>query len=160
MQIFVLLPMVINDIERVCENLLWERKDHHMRNPFTAWGLICHPNKFGGLGIDNTSVWNKALISIYGILLIRSQLSFKYLGVPIASSRLNKNDYGILVDKFTANVKFWGSRSISYESRVVLIKSMHIRVIGIQMLMHSGGGYQMLQENIQSKSATNAFEVT
>ena len=48
-------------------------------------------------------------------------LPFRYLGVPITASRLNKLECRALVDKITARIKTWSTRHLSYAGRAALI---------------------------------------
>ena len=48
-------------------------------------------------------------------------LPFRYLGLPITTSRLTKGEWRILVDKITAKILVWTSRHISYVGRLVLV---------------------------------------
>lgn len=53
-------------------------------------------------------------------------MPFKYLGVPMASRKINVNVQQCmpLVDKITTKVKYWISRFLSYRGRVQLIKNV------------------------------------
>lgn len=51
-------------------------------------------------------------------------LPFKYLGVPIVSSRLTKMECRSLLDKMNTQIQVWSSRNISYAGRVILINSV------------------------------------
>ena len=49
---------------------------------------------------------------------------FRYLGLPVAASRLSKGECRLLVEKITAIILIWGSKHISYAGRVILINSV------------------------------------
>ena len=51
-------------------------------------------------------------------------LPFSYLGVNISAKRLGKDDCQFLIDKITAKIKTWGTRSLSYAGRAQLVNSV------------------------------------
>ncbi|KAL9241975.1 hypothetical protein vseg_016025 [Gypsophila vaccaria] len=54
----------------------------------------------------------------------RGSLPFKYLGVPISSKKLTKNEGMKLLDRITARIIGWGTRHLSYAGRLVLVQSV------------------------------------
>lgn len=48
----------------------------------------------------------------------------QYLGIPIVSSRLTKIECSALIDKITARVRQWATRTLSYAGRLTLINSI------------------------------------
>ncbi|XP_074293104.1 uncharacterized protein LOC141620024 [Silene latifolia] len=54
----------------------------------------------------------------------RGNLPFKYLGIPISSKKMTKNDGMKLVDKITSKIRAWGARHLSYSGRLTLIRSV------------------------------------
>ena len=60
--------------------------------------------------------------SIFGFPL--GSLPFKYLGVPLITTRLIATDCKILVDKFIARVKCWTTKYLSFAGCLQLIKSV------------------------------------
>ncbi|XP_074277549.1 uncharacterized protein LOC141601180 [Silene latifolia] len=54
----------------------------------------------------------------------RGALSFKYLGVPISSKRLTKNERAKLTDKIVARIRAWGTRRLSYAGCLVLVNAV------------------------------------
>lgn len=63
---------------------------------------------------------------ITGLNLYRPTLSlpFRYLGVPLISSKLRKVDCLALVEKMTSRVKSWTCRFLSYAGRAQLVKTI------------------------------------
>ncbi|XP_074300104.1 uncharacterized protein LOC141631314 [Silene latifolia] len=55
---------------------------------------------------------------------VQGQLPFKYLGVPISSKKISKNDGMKLVDKVVARLRSWGARQLSYAGRLTLVTSV------------------------------------
>ncbi|XP_074265667.1 uncharacterized protein LOC141588111 [Silene latifolia] len=51
-------------------------------------------------------------------------LTFKYLGVPIKTKRLNAKDCRPLIDKIVQRIRNLGARKLSYAGRLVLIQSV------------------------------------
>ncbi|KAK4376022.1 hypothetical protein RND71_006699 [Anisodus tanguticus] len=58
----------------------------------------------------------------------RGNLPFRYLGVPVSAKRINIVDCEILIDKLSARVKAWSSRSLSYAGKVQLINSVILHI--------------------------------
>ncbi|XP_074318047.1 uncharacterized protein LOC141654831 [Silene latifolia] len=54
----------------------------------------------------------------------KGSLPFKYLGVPISSKKLTKNEGRKLTDKITARIRAWGANHLSYAGRLTLKLSM------------------------------------
>ncbi|XP_074314439.1 uncharacterized protein LOC141649654 [Silene latifolia] len=54
----------------------------------------------------------------------RGVLPFKYLGVPISSRKLTKNDGMRLIDKITTRIRSWGAKHLSYAGRLTLVNSV------------------------------------
>ena len=54
----------------------------------------------------------------------RGRFPFTYLGVPINTKKLSKEDGDILIDKMTARIRSWSSKNLSYAGRCVLINSV------------------------------------
>ncbi|XP_074293131.1 uncharacterized protein LOC141620062 [Silene latifolia] len=51
----------------------------------------------------------------------RGTLPFKYLGIPISSKNLTKNEGMKLLDKLVARIRGWGARHLSYAGRLTLV---------------------------------------
>ncbi|XP_074278274.1 uncharacterized protein LOC141601867 [Silene latifolia] len=56
--------------------------------------------------------------------LVEGSLPFRYLGVPIKTTRLNAHDCKPLIDKVVNRIRGLGTRKLSYAGRLVLIKSV------------------------------------
>ena len=52
------------------------------------------------------------------------QLPFRYLGIAINAKKMNKEDCQCLVDKVVSRLRTWGSRSLSYAGRAVLVNAV------------------------------------
>ena len=59
----------------------------------------------------------------------RGTLPVKYLGVPLISSQLKREDCDSLIDKISQRVRSWTSKFLSYAGRAQLIHSV---LVGIQ----------------------------
>ncbi|XP_074299210.1 uncharacterized protein LOC141630264 [Silene latifolia] len=58
----------------------------------------------------------------------KGELFFKYLGVPISSKKLSKNNGRKLTDKITAKIRAWVANHLSYAGRLTLVTSvLHTR---------------------------------
>uniref|UniRef100_A0A803NJ73 Uncharacterized protein n=1 Tax=Cannabis sativa TaxID=3483 RepID=A0A803NJ73_CANSA len=53
---------------------------------------------------------------------------FKYLGVPICARKINAADCSCLAQKRAARIKVWGTRNLSFASRLVLVNSVLISI--------------------------------
>ncbi|XP_074298801.1 uncharacterized protein LOC141629742 [Silene latifolia] len=58
------------------------------------------------------------ILQVSGFL--RGKLPFRYLGMPISSKKLTKNEGMKLIDKITARIRSWGAKHLSYSGRLVL----------------------------------------
>ncbi|XP_074314953.1 uncharacterized protein LOC141651130 [Silene latifolia] len=56
--------------------------------------------------------------------LVQGTLPFKYLGVPIKTTRLNAQDCAPLIDKLLSKIRGVGARKLSYAGRLVLVQSV------------------------------------
>ncbi|XP_074300209.1 uncharacterized protein LOC141631438 [Silene latifolia] len=60
--LFVLPKGVMNRVDAICRNFLWEGSTEHNKAPLLAWHKVCVPQKEGGLGLRVSSIWNVATI--------------------------------------------------------------------------------------------------
>ena len=51
-------------------------------------------------------------------------LPFKYLGMQICSKKLNKEQCNVLVERIIARIRRWGSKTMSYQARSVLVNAV------------------------------------
>ncbi|XP_062118199.1 uncharacterized protein LOC133831804 [Humulus lupulus] len=58
----------------------------------------------------------------------RSNLPFRYLGIPINSKKISAEECEMLVEKMTLQIRTWSSRNLSYAGRVTLINSVLISI--------------------------------
>ena len=61
--IFILPQEAIDQMNQICRNYLWGGMVDYKRNPFISWKATCMSRKYGGLGLRNLGVWNKACIA-------------------------------------------------------------------------------------------------
>uniref|UniRef100_A0A803PQV7 Reverse transcriptase n=1 Tax=Cannabis sativa TaxID=3483 RepID=A0A803PQV7_CANSA len=54
----------------------------------------------------------------------KQQIPFRYLGIPICSKRITKQECTVLTEKMTARIRSWSTRHISFAGRAVLINSV------------------------------------
>ncbi|XP_062085554.1 uncharacterized protein LOC133791650 [Humulus lupulus] len=54
----------------------------------------------------------------------RSQLPFRYLGIPIFSKRISSVECGLIFEKMVHRIRQWSSRNLSYMGRVTIINSV------------------------------------
>ncbi|XP_074305017.1 uncharacterized protein LOC141639945 [Silene latifolia] len=54
----------------------------------------------------------------------KGTLPFKYLGIPISSKKLTKNEGRKLTDKITTRIRSWGATHLSYAGRLTLVTSV------------------------------------
>ncbi|XP_062103652.1 uncharacterized protein LOC133814746 [Humulus lupulus] len=75
-------------------------------------------------GMEDTEI--KRVLEASGFS--RSEMPFKYLGIPICARRLSASECEVLVEKMTQKIRVWGSRNISFAGRVTLINSVLISI--------------------------------
>lgn len=52
------------------------------------------------------------------------QLPFRYLGIPLSSSKLNSSDYGMLLDAVRSKINSWPRHTLSHAGKLELIRSV------------------------------------
>ncbi|XP_074278214.1 uncharacterized protein LOC141601807 [Silene latifolia] len=60
--IFIIPKGVLNKINSICRNYLWDGNVDYMRVPKVSWEKVCAPKSEGGLGIRDSLSWNVAAI--------------------------------------------------------------------------------------------------
>ncbi|GFS35505.1 hypothetical protein Acr_00g0040240 [Actinidia rufa] len=75
---------------------------------------------------------------------------FRYLGIPVADSRLTIAQYGPLIDKITGHISAWAGANLSYVGRIELIKSV------LQGQSAFGSPSSQLQPGFKPKSSSFA----
>ncbi|XP_062100242.1 uncharacterized protein LOC133806128 [Humulus lupulus] len=58
----------------------------------------------------------------------RSNLPFRYLGIPIYSKKISAAECKSILEKMTSRVQLWSTRNLSYMGRVTLINSVLISI--------------------------------
>ncbi|KAL9246169.1 hypothetical protein vseg_019738 [Gypsophila vaccaria] len=78
---FILPKGVLERIEAIYRNFLWDSSADYRRVPLVAWSKVCKPKKEGGLGIKCQETGNQALIErlAYWILEGRESLWVKWI---------------------------------------------------------------------------------
>ncbi|KAK9750955.1 hypothetical protein RND81_02G232300 [Saponaria officinalis] len=62
MNIFLLPKGVVQRIDSICRNYLWDGSSDYMRVPMVSWDRVCCPKDEGGLGIRYSVTWNVAMV--------------------------------------------------------------------------------------------------
>ncbi|XP_074297355.1 uncharacterized protein LOC141628067 [Silene latifolia] len=60
--IFVIPKGVLNKVNAICRNYLWDGSPNFIRVPRVSWAKVCVPKSEGGLGIKDSITWNHAAI--------------------------------------------------------------------------------------------------
>ncbi|XP_074300302.1 uncharacterized protein LOC141631542 [Silene latifolia] len=60
--IFVLPKGVLNRVDAICRNFLWEGNTEYNRVPSVGWHKVCVPKREGGLGLHQSYYWNVAMV--------------------------------------------------------------------------------------------------
>ncbi|XP_074297646.1 uncharacterized protein LOC141628394 [Silene latifolia] len=64
-RIYLLPKGIIQKVDSICRNYLWSGKEGYHRVPAVSWERCCQSKLYGGLGINNSHVWNIASIGKY-----------------------------------------------------------------------------------------------
>ncbi|XP_074303189.1 uncharacterized protein LOC141637599 [Silene latifolia] len=59
---FIIPKGIINRIEAVCRNLLWDNSADYRRTPLVGWDTVGRPKEKVGLGLKDQEIWNKAMV--------------------------------------------------------------------------------------------------
>ncbi|XP_074290286.1 uncharacterized protein LOC141617016 [Silene latifolia] len=59
-QIFILPAGVMDKIQALCRNFLWEGTDDYSKAPLVSWKTVCRSKETGGLGVFDSKIWNIA----------------------------------------------------------------------------------------------------
>ena len=60
------------------------------------------------------------------------QLPIRYLGLPLTTKALTKQDYEPLIDKIRVHMLSWTNKSLSYAGRLHLIKSVVSSIVNVR----------------------------
>ncbi|XP_074318623.1 uncharacterized protein LOC141655440 [Silene latifolia] len=60
--IFIIPKGVLQQVDAICRNYLWDGKVDYIRVPLVGWEKLCAPKNEGGLGIRDSYAWNIAAI--------------------------------------------------------------------------------------------------
>ncbi|XP_074304931.1 uncharacterized protein LOC141639782 [Silene latifolia] len=72
---FVIPKGVMERVDEICRNFLWEGSTEHNKASVIAWSKVCVPKKEGGLGLKKSEKWNIALIGkLKKICKVRDQI--------------------------------------------------------------------------------------
>jgi len=79
--IFIVPKKVIDQVNQLCRNYLWEGNVDFKRPPFILWTTAYTPRKYGGIGLKNLAAWNKASIAklVWYIALKKDMLWVKWV---------------------------------------------------------------------------------
>ncbi|GFY93673.1 hypothetical protein Acr_09g0001190 [Actinidia rufa] len=87
-------------------------------NPSQADNLICPFLLSAGINPTDTEIIERTTGFNQGIF------PFKYLGIPVAASRLSIAQFSPFIDKISGYISAWAGASLSYAGRTELIKSV------------------------------------
>jgi len=54
---------VTQKVTRICRDYIWGTNETRRKQALVSWNEICTPKKYGGLGMKNLELWNKASIA-------------------------------------------------------------------------------------------------
>jgi len=60
---FIIPQEVIDQINAICRNFFWGGEADYTKGPYIPWSKTCIPKNHGGIGLKNSSAWNKASIA-------------------------------------------------------------------------------------------------
>ncbi|GKD38216.1 hypothetical protein Tco_1258423 [Tanacetum coccineum] len=105
--VFLLHMGVIEDINRLLKNFLWNQNDGIKGNFKVAWKNVCKSKQKGGLSLKNLGIWNKAMIMkhLWHIVIDKESLWVKWINTEKLKGR---SKWEIEVEKNNS----WGWRNI------------------------------------------------
>ncbi|XP_074267542.1 uncharacterized protein LOC141590932 [Silene latifolia] len=59
---FLCCLRVMDRIQALCRNFLWEGSDKYSKAPLVSWNVLCNSKEHGGLGLIDSKQWNIAAI--------------------------------------------------------------------------------------------------
>lgn len=95
---------------------------------FTSWSGL-------NISIEKSTVYMAGVSDIERGRILRDfpfaegTLPVKYLGLPLMTKAMRKNDYLPLVEKIRSRINTWQSRFLSYAGRLQLIKSVFLSIV-------------------------------
>ncbi|XP_074293386.1 uncharacterized protein LOC141620407 [Silene latifolia] len=80
-QLFVLPMGVMDRIQAICRNFLWEGEDTYSKAPLVAWSMLCKDKKVGGLSLTDSRIWNIVAIGklAWWILIKKDHLWIRWV---------------------------------------------------------------------------------
>ncbi|GKB64967.1 hypothetical protein Tco_0921153 [Tanacetum coccineum] len=81
--VFLLLKSVINEIEKMFKNFLWNSEESCKGKSKVAWMDLCKPKDQGGLGFKSLELWNKTLLvkHLWNVASRQESLWVKWINV-------------------------------------------------------------------------------
>ncbi|XP_074293421.1 uncharacterized protein LOC141620453 [Silene latifolia] len=72
---------VMDRIQALCRNFLWEGNDTYSKAPLVAWKTICKNKDHGGLGLIDSRVWNIAAVGklVWWIVSKKDHMCIKWI---------------------------------------------------------------------------------
>ncbi|GKC81363.1 RNA-directed DNA polymerase, eukaryota, reverse transcriptase zinc-binding domain protein, partial [Tanacetum coccineum] len=87
--VFLLPKAVMNDIEKLFKNFIWNNGDNYKGKEKVAWLEVCKPNDQGWLGFKSLELWNKTLLvkHLWNIASRKESLWVKWVNVVKLKNR-------------------------------------------------------------------------
>ncbi|VFQ89348.1 unnamed protein product [Cuscuta campestris] len=64
-KLFIIPTKVMKRVQSICRNFLWGATASYTKRPLVNWEEVCLPKTYGGLGLRNMELWNRAYIYNY-----------------------------------------------------------------------------------------------
>ncbi|VFQ86753.1 unnamed protein product [Cuscuta campestris] len=61
-QLFIIPSKVMRKVQSICRNFLWMATANYSKVPLVNWDEVCLPKTYGGLGLRNMTLWNRAFM--------------------------------------------------------------------------------------------------